>query len=146
MMKKLLKLFFNRSFIIFCIIGVINTLVHLVVYNLLLKYDIILANTVAFIIASLFSYWANSTFTYKKKMNHNSFIASMITFLFKLFLSNGLTLLFEFIFVKLGMEDFIKLIPIPVTCIILPLQFLVFNRIFNPQNKNNNDSSSEQKS
>jgi hypothetical protein len=35
----------------------------------------------------------------------------------------------------------IKLIPIPVTSILLPLQFLVFNRIFIPKKKEDDDDS-----
>lgn len=132
-MKKFLKKFLSPAFIIFCIIGVINTLVHLSVYNLLLGTHTLIANTVAFIVASIFSYWANSTFTYKTKMNHHSFLASMLTFLGKLLLSNLLTLGFEWLFIRMNQENLIKLIPIPVTIIILPMQFLVFNRIFIPK-------------
>ena len=125
----------------FCIIGVLNTLVHLSVYNLLMSLGTLVANTIAFIIASLFSYWANSTFTYKTKMSNNSFIASMITFIVKLGLSDGLTLLFEYIFIRYHYQELIKLIPIPVTIILLPLQFLVFNRIFIPKKKEDDDDS-----
>jgi len=142
-MKKLIRTFCNRSFIIFCIIGIINTLVHLAIYNLLLNYNIVLANTVAFIIASLFSYWANSTFTYKQKMNRISFVAAMVTFFIKLLLSNGLTLAFEFLFTRLSLTELIKLIPIPITCIILPLQFLVFNRIFKPKEESKDECPNE---
>lgn len=140
-MKKIFKLFFRRTFIVFCIIGVLNTLVHLSVYNLLMSLGTLVANTIAFIIASLFSYWANSTFTYKTKMSNNSFIASMITFIVKLGLSDGLTLLFEYIFIRYHYQELIKLIPIPVTIILLPLQFLVFNRIFIPKKKQEDDDS-----
>ncbi len=140
-MKKIFKLFFRRTFIVFCIIGVLNTLVHLSVYNLLMSLGTLVANTIAFIIASLFSYWANSTFTYKTKMSNNSFIASMITFIVKLGLSDGLTLLFEYIFIRYHYQELIKLIPIPVTIILLPLQFLVFNRIFIPKKKEDDDDS-----
>lgn len=140
-MKKIFKLFFRRTFIVFCIIGVLNTLVHLSVYNLLMSLGTLVANTIAFIIASLFSYWANSTFTYKTKMSNNSFIASMITFIVKLGLSDGLTLLFEYIFIRYHYQELIKLIPVPVTIILLPLQFLVFNRIFIPKKKEDDDDS-----
>jgi putative flippase GtrA len=129
-MIKFLKTFFSRSFIIFCIIGAINTLVHLSIFNLVLRLPTVIANTIAFIIASIFSYWANTTFTYKIKMNHSSFIASMFTFILKLLVSNALTLGFEWLLIRNELTDLIKLIPIPVTLIILPLQFLVFNQIF----------------
>lgn len=130
-MNKILKVFFSRALIVFCIIGVINTLVHLAVFNLLLAVNTLLANTAAFIIASVFSYFANASFTYNTKTNHTSFIQAMLTFIAKLFLSNALTIAFEWLLLNyLSKPEFIKYIPIPVTLIILPFQFLVFNRIF----------------
>lgn len=55
----------------------------------------------------------------------------MLTFIAKLFLSNALTIAFEWLLLNyLSKPEFIKYIPIPVTLIILPFQFLVFNRIF----------------
>jgi len=136
MMKKLINKIFNRTFITFCIIGGLNTLVHLIIYNALLNiYHIIIVNTIAFIVASLFSYWANARFTYKTKMNNTSFWLSMLTFAVKLILNNALVILFEFIFKEFNLEFLIPFIPIPVTLIILPLQFLVFNKIFIPKNK-----------
>ncbi|HHX79639.1 MAG TPA: hypothetical protein GX692_01040 [Acholeplasmataceae bacterium] len=129
-MTNIFKTFFSRNFIIFCIIGIINTLVHLAIFNLLLAVSTLLANTVAFITASVFSYFANATFTYRSKTNHSSFIQAMLTFLAKLFLSNALTLGFEKLILHFNKPELIKYIPIPVTFIILPFQFLVFNRIF----------------
>lgn len=135
-MKTLINKIFNRTFITFCIIGGLNTLVHLIIYNALLNiYHIIIVNTVAFIGASFFSYWANATFTYKTKMDNTSFWLSMLTFAIKLILSNVLVIIFKFIFKEFNLVTLIPLIPIPVTLVILPLQFLVFNRIFIPKTK-----------
>lgn len=125
-MKKL----FSRSFLIFCIIGALNTLVHLAVFNLLIETNTLLANSVAFIAASLFSYWANATFTYKTEMESKTFVFSLLTFFIKLLLSNALTLGFEHLFFSINQRALIKFIPIPVTLIILPLQFFAFNLIF----------------
>lgn len=126
----MIKKFLSRAFIIFCIIGTINTLVHLAVFNLLIDVNTLFANTVAFIVASVFSYWANATFTYQTTMKHSTFVASMVTFVVKLLLSNALTLGFKWLLIYFDKKSLIKFIPIPVTLIILPLQFLVFNRIF----------------
>ncbi|HHU55983.1 MAG TPA: hypothetical protein GXZ48_04770 [Acholeplasmataceae bacterium] len=129
----------NKRFITFCIIGVINTLIHLLIYNLviiLFKTDAlenfieVIANTIAFIVASLFSYMANAYFTFKKKTSNYSFWFSMLSFLIKLILSDLLVILFKFILIKLSLESLIFLIPIPVTCILLPLQYIVFKYIF----------------
>lgn len=125
-MKKL----FNRSFLIFCVIGVINTLTHLAVFNQAIGLGTVLANTVAFIIASLFSYWANATFTYRTEMKFETFFSSMLTFLVKLLLSDALTFGFERLLFHFNREDLIPFIPIPVTAVLLPLQFFVFNYIF----------------
>ena len=120
-------------------IGVINTLIHLLIYNLviiLFKTDAlenfieVIANTIAFIVASLFSYMANAYFTFKKKTSNYSFWFSMLSFLIKLILSDLLVILFKFILIKLSLESLIFLIPIPVTCILLPLQYIVFKYIF----------------
>jgi putative flippase GtrA len=129
-MINFFKKFLTRSFIVFCIIGVINTLIHWGVYLLLLQYTILLANTVAFIVASLFSYWANATFTYKDKVRSTTLFLSLLTFLAKLGLSDGLAYLFELWFKANDWTLLIKIIPIFITVILLPMQFLVFNKIF----------------
>lgn len=137
MIKRIWVAFFKPSFLIFCIVGVLNTLIHLGVYNLILLIDawnetfvILLGNTCAFIIASLFSYWANATFTYKKKMSQVSFILAMGVFLSRLLLSNLLLYLFVLVIKHFGWISLIPFAPLPVSMILIPLQFLVFNRIF----------------
>ncbi|MGD9605381.1 MAG: GtrA family protein [Bacilli bacterium] len=133
-MINLLKKFLTKNFIVFCIIGIINTLIHWGVYLLIFNYSILIANTVAFIIASLFSYWANATFTYREKTTSKTFLLSSLTFLAKLGLSDGLAYLFEIWFKSMNWTLLLKIIPIFVTMILLPMQFLVFNRIFaNPK-------------
>lgn len=128
-----IKKLFTINFIKFCIIGVINTVIHLLVYNTFKTFVIdngTIANTLAFITASIFSYWANTKFTYKEHINKNTFILSMITFLIKLLMSNGLEWLFRYIFTSSSLEKLIPLIPIFITAILTPLQFFVFNKIF----------------
>ncbi|HEY8444606.1 MAG TPA: GtrA family protein [Bacilli bacterium] len=150
-MKIIIKKFFTKSFIFFCIIGVINTLLHLLVYNFFLllfekdeifnifdSYQEVIANTIAFISASVFSYWANATITFKAKMNYTSFGLLMLVFIMRLILSDFLVLVFKYIFLQLDLDQFIKIIPIPVSCILIPLQFLAFNRILIPIKKYEN--------
>lgn len=132
-MKKIIKTLFSGRFIKFCIIGVLNTIIHLIVYNLTLKItNVVIANTIAFILASVFSYFANTKFTYNKSPEATTFILVMITFAVKLALNAGLAYGFEQLIIKINyqVDLLIKLIPIFVTIIILPMQFLVFNVIY----------------
>lgn len=128
---KLIKKFLTKSFLIFCVIGVFNTLIHLFFYNVLnIVIHPTLSNTFAFIAASVFSYFANSRFTYKEKPTSRTFYLSFITFAVKLGLSDGLEWLFRITLEELHLSQYNFLNPIMVTTILLPLQFLVFNKIF----------------
>ncbi|HNZ50003.1 MAG TPA: GtrA family protein [Bacilli bacterium] len=129
-MINFINKFLTRNFVVFCIIGVINTLIHWGVYLLLYQKSVLIANTLAFIVASLFSYWANATFTYHEKTTSKTFMLSFLTFLGKLVLSDSFAFLFELWFKTMNWPLLIKLIPFFVTMILLPMQFLVFNRIF----------------
>jgi len=137
--EKLIKIFFNEKFIKFCIIGVLNTIIHTIIYNLIRNKlgsnDLsgTIANTIAFISASIFSYFANSIFTYKVEIQRKTFLLSAVVFTVKLFFSDGLEYLFSYIFTKLSLLSLIKFNPIFITIIILPMQFLVFNKIFKGQ-------------
>lgn len=127
----ILKTFFSEKFIKFCIIGILNTIIHLIVYNLLrIEFGGTISNTIAFIIASIFSYFANSLFTYKTEIRKKTFLLAMLIFTIKLLLSDGLEYLFSYLFTKFNVVSLIKYNPIFITAIILPLQFLIFNRIF----------------
>jgi putative flippase GtrA len=133
-----MKKFLTIDFLKFCIIGVINTFIHLIIYNLVLStYSGTISNTIAFIAASIFSYFANTIFTYKKKIMKTTFVLAMLVFLVKLGFSDGLEYLFTLILEKNELPNLIKLNPIFITVILTPLQFLVFNKIFEVQNEKN---------
>ena len=137
--RKLYNIVISEKFIRFCIIGVVNTIIHLIIYNLLrVKYGGTIATTIAFIAASLFSYFANSLYTYKTEIKKKTFFLAMIVFSVKLLLNDGLEFWFSYLFTELGLLELIKLNPIFITAIILPLQFLVFNRIFKEPNYDKN--------
>lgn len=129
--RNLFKTIISEKFIRFCIIGIINTIIHLIIYNLLReKYGGTIATTIAFIMASLFSYFANSLYTYKAAIKKKTFFLVMLVFVIKLLLNDGLEFGLSYLFTKVGVLELIKYNPIFITAIILPLQFLVFNRIF----------------
>ena len=66
-----------RAFGIWAIVGVANTLVHLVVVMSLvegLNVDPVMANGWAFVCANLFSYWANSRFTFRGTLSSKGYL------------------------------------------------------------------------
>jgi putative flippase GtrA len=128
--NKLKKIFFTRTFITFCIIGVINTAIHFVIYKLIYLYDVIVANTIAFICASIFSYLANAKFTFKEKAESKSFVYTMLTFVGRLLLSDLITYWFDLFFIKIELNKFRPVAPIIASAILIPFQFIFLKLIF----------------
>jgi len=106
--------FLTKEFIIFCIIGVINTAINFIVMKgTLYVFDKVSANDIstsdsgfiyylsmavstllAFVIASIFSYFANAKFTYKQeKRDKKTFVEAMIAFILRFALTYVFTLL-----------------------------------------------------
>ena len=88
-MKKIIKTLFSGRFIKFCIIGVLNTIIHLIVYNLtlkitnvVLKYNCLYCGFVFHILQIPNLHIINPEAT--------TFILVMITFAVKLALNAGL--------------------------------------------------------
>ena len=60
------------QFLRFAVIGVINTLIHLAVVTGLVESGTLLpvpANGLAYMVANLFSFWANSRYTFRAQVN-----------------------------------------------------------------------------
>jgi len=105
--------FLTKSFITFCIIGAMNTLINFVVMNLivwlfdlLVGYDVsttenfiyylsmALSTLIAFVSASMFSYFANARFTYKQKeRDKQTSLESIIAFVLRYLVTYLFTLL-----------------------------------------------------
>ena len=106
--------FLTKSFLIFCIIGVLNTLINALVMEITLKgFDLIsstdisikesgamyyvsmgVSTLLAFVVASIFSYFANAKFTYKaKKKDGRTFIEAFLAFALRFALTYLFTLL-----------------------------------------------------
>ncbi|MDD4183815.1 MAG: GtrA family protein [Candidatus Izemoplasmatales bacterium] len=132
MFKKIInfivKNFLTRKFITFGIIGIINTGIHLLVYWLVHNaltgvvasdaWLAFLANTVAFVSASVFSYFANAIFTFKpQNRNTLQFVTVILVFLARLLISNGLTAGFDYIIVNWFNANYTLY---PITKIIAP--------------------------
>lgn len=122
--KTIKEKFLTKSFIIFCVIGVINTLINSLVMKGILKiFDITVstdistkdagfmyylsmgsATLIAFIAASIFSYFANARFTYnQKKTDGKTFLEAalafvgrfVVTYLFTLLIQLLITVIFK---------------------------------------------------
>ena len=156
MIKKLwhwgINKFWNKKFITFCIIGVLNTLIHLgtlwamykifEVANVLQEENletvkVLLGNAVAFIVASTFSYFANNYITFKnKKSDTKTFVESMIIFLARFGLTELLTFIFVSIFkaLKLG-EVWIKYVgPFSASIIMIPIAYIFLAKVLDHSN------------
>lgn len=156
MIKKLwrwgINKFWNKKFITFCIIGVLNTLIHLgtlwAMYKIfeaanvlqeenLETIKVLLGNAVAFIVASTFSYFANNYITFRnKKSDTKTFVESMIIFLARFGLTELLTFIFVSIFkaLKLG-EVWIKYVgPFSASIIMIPIAYIFLAKVLDHSN------------
>ena len=130
-MNKLLKWvkdrFFTKSFIFFCIIGVLNTIINSLVMKGSLKiFDLLSGDTdisrvesgtmyyvsmavstlLAFIIASIFSYFANAKFTYNaKKRDNRTFLEASLAFIARFVLTYLFTLLIWYLIILIFKVD-----------------------------------------
>lgn len=118
--------FFTKSFIIFCIIGVFNTLINfLVMKGVLYLFDVSneidistkeagiiyyismgTSTLVAFIAASIFSYFANARFTYKENNNDSkTFLEAFLAFIGRFILTYVFTLLIWYLIILIFSLD-----------------------------------------
>lgn len=69
------------QFIKFCIIGVLSTVIHMVIYYILVGFDIhyLIANGCAFVISVFNSYFWNNKFTFKKNKTTVFIIVKLYT-------------------------------------------------------------------
>ena len=143
--------FLTKKFLTFGIIGVINTGIHLIVYYL--AYNIILpieneillafwSNTVAFVSASIFSYFANAIFTFKPKRKSTvQFSIVMIVFLLRWFISSSLTSLFDSIAINWLQFDYeahsiLSLVaPLFASALLIPIAYFALDWVFRKTDK-----------
>lgn len=143
MIKKLKQTFLTKSFFTFCIIGGLAYLIHQGIYLLYTKvfgfYDDkfhLFSTAIAFLIASIFTYFTNAKFTYNTKAKSDTAIKSIFVFFAKFAITEGLTLgIMAIMNHNFTPNDvFYKIVdimlPFILTCVTLILQFLAFNIIF----------------
>ena len=112
--------FLTKNFIIFCIIGVLNTIINSLVMKVVLKiFDLTsdvdisvkesgtmyyvsmaVATLLAFVVASIFSYLANAKFTYNaKKRDNRTFLEASLAFVGRFILTYVFTLLIWYLII-----------------------------------------------
>jgi len=165
MIKKIwrwgINKFWNRKFITFCIIGVLNTLIHLgtlwAMYKLFDALNVLqeenvetvkvlLGNAVAFIVASTFSYFANNYVTFRnKKSDTKTFVESMIIFLARFGLTELLTFIFVSIFKAMKLGDiWIKYVgPFSASIIMIPIAYIFLAKVLDHSNDKKEDNNVE---
>ncbi|MCK4551864.1 MAG: GtrA family protein [Tenericutes bacterium] len=140
------KHFLTKKFLTFGVIGVINTGIHLSVYYLFynvffnIENDLGLAfwsNTLAFISASTFSYFANAIFTFKPKRKSTvQFSIVMLVFLLRWIISSSLTSLFDSISINWLNFDYeassmLSLVaPLLASGLLIPIAYFALDWVF----------------
>ncbi|MGE5455934.1 MAG: GtrA family protein [Ignavibacteriales bacterium] len=130
MINKIWKTFFNKKFIKFVIIGLINTFNHNLVYLSLLPYiNYLLANFIAFIISMLISFFLSCYITFGIKPTWKKLIVFPVTNIPNLF------------FQTIGIYIIVDLLNIPkqygaiITAIFsIPLTYLIMKIILDKKN------------
>lgn len=134
----------TKKFLTFGIIGIFNTFIHLLVYSLI--YDentarfiggAFFSNAIAFIVASIFSYFANAYFTFKpKNKNTMQFSIVILVFLSRLIVSSLLAELFDFIVINwIGIDYAVypiakSIAPFFASALLIPIAYFALDIVF----------------
>lgn len=132
--------FLTSKFITFGIIGVFNTLIHMLTYGVFYNQfsaRAFFSNVAAFIVASVFSYFANAYFTFKPKhKTTKQFSAVLLVFLARLLISSLLAMIFDYIVIHWFNVDYNALplatyiAPMLASVLLIPIAFLALNVVF----------------
>ena len=122
LIDKILKIFLSKEFILFVIIGVINTfngVIFSIIYSKFL--DANLAFVVGYISGLFISYILNSYVTFKEKLEFNKFIKFAISYIPNFIIQNIVVLV---VFNIMGLNKLIAyilaaIIGVPVTFILM---------------------------
>jgi len=147
--------FLTRKFLTFGIIGVANTGIHMLMYfisynNIVLMTNLVMkafwSNTIAFVAASIFSYFANAIFTFKpNKKSTRQFSIVMGVYLLRWFISSSLTSLFDSIFVNVFNFDYSSfkylelLAPLLASALLIPIAYFALDWVFRKTDKEKNN-------
>ncbi len=123
------------EFFRFCLVGVVATILHYGIYLLILKVfniDSLIGENVAYSIGYLLSWcanlWLTAKFTFKEKVT----VKRGIGFAVSHAVNYVLHLLFLNLFLSFGVSS--QVAPIPVYCIVVPINFLLVRTVFKKLN------------
>ena len=127
MIEKIKEKFFNKAFLTFCFIGVINTLLAQLIYIFLVAYDLMepgMSSIVGDVLTIAVSYVLNMKVTYHEKMSLKSAISFPISYIPGTIINAIIVLIVVDIlhFPKI----FAKAISLPIT---IPLNFICVSLI-----------------
>lgn len=138
------KNFLTKKFLTFGIIGILNTFIHLLIYSLIYNENTtgfigsaFFSNSIAFIVASIFSYFANAYFTFKpKNKNTMQFSIVILVFLSRLLVSSLLAELFDFIVINwIGIDYAVypiakSIAPFFASALLIPIAYFALDIVF----------------
>jgi len=124
---------FDKKFIKFVIVGVINTLNYSIVYTILLNsIDYLMAHIFAFLFSAFCSYFLTTYFTFSQKATWETFLRFPLTFLPNFIISSlGVFILVD----QFGFSK--QYTSIVLMLAIIPVTFLVSKVIFKEKNEKN---------
>ena len=120
-----------REFLRFCIVGVVATTVHYGVYLLLIRVAKIeqgwwtnVAYSIGYLMGFVCNLWLSAHFTFKEDIT----VKRGIGFTLSNVVNYGLHLLFLNLFLWVGLPE--QWAPVPVYCIVVPINFLLVRFVF----------------
>ncbi len=132
MIKLIKDKFLNKRFLSFGFIGLFNTALSLLFYNLfiILNVSVALSSLLGDGGSMIFSYFLNMKFTYNQKPTLKTFISFPLSYIPGIIVNMIITVLFVDVFGS--PEEYAKLFSIPIT---VPLNFLVMSLIVKKASK-----------
>lgn len=124
-LKKLLADKKAREFVRFCVVGVVATAIHYGIYLLLDRWiEVNLAYTIGYVTSLCCNLWLTAHFTFREKVT----VIRTGGFLLSHGVNYLLHMLFLNLFLWLGVPE--EWAPIPVYCIVFPINFLLVRTVF----------------
>lgn len=119
------------EFFRFCVVGVVATMIHYGIYLLLIRIFRIesqlwenVAYSIGYIMSWCINLWLTARFTFREKVT----VKKGVGFAASHAINYILHLLFLNLFLWIGVPD--KIAPIPVYCIVVPINFLLVRTAF----------------
>ncbi len=123
---KIKKTFFTKNFLLFGIIGVINTIIYNEYYLISLKFfPYVISSIIGYLVSMTLSFLMNSVYNFKVKPTFKKYIMYPLTSIPTLFCQTfGLSFLVEFLNIQKEIAGFLaSLLAIPFSFLIMKLVF-----------------------